>query len=194
MKRCVIDPATRQHRFNNGYAYAIGRLERYGEILYFERPFVNHAAIRELRAYLVPAEGWQICQYIPHQGTHWCDWYVDICRITVSAEGWVMDDLFLDLGVHDGKGYDLLDADELADALASGEISTAEAMYALRSTQRLAEALAATGYLMQPLVAGLLAGTAASEVASTDGAGAPIRRLPAKGRGALGPPVPRKRV
>jgi predicted RNA-binding protein associated with RNAse of E/G family len=192
MKRCVIDPRARQHRFNNGYSYAITRLEQRGDMLYFERPFVNHPHIQEFRAYLVPAEGWQICQYVPHQGKHWCDWYVDICRITVEPEGWVMDDLFVDLGVHEGRGYDLLDTDELADALERGEISAADAAYALRSTQRLVEALAATGYAMQPLLAGLIAGSAAAEVASA-GTGANVR-LPAKGRGAVGLPVPRKRL
>ena len=179
MKREIVDTERRLHITSNGGVYPIDRLEYVGEALYIEREFRDHPHVRYFQAYLLPEHGWQVCRYIPHQGAHWCDWYVDICRIEVAGARWIREDLYLDLGVHDGRGYDLLDAEELGEAVAAGELRVGDAGYALHALQRFCDRLKEFGYQVQPLLDAVL--YPAAQVAS---ARAPS--LPTKGKGAVG--------
>jgi len=68
----------------------------------------------------------------------WCDdepetWYVDLVKVEEAASHIIVRDLYLDLIVPtDGRPYRLLDPDEFGDALATGELSTADAIDGLR--------------------------------------------------------------
>ena len=67
------------------------------------------------------------------------EWYIDICKQHgVTAEGipWY-DDLYLDLGVFPSGQINILDEDELDDALQQGIISQADHDLAWRETKRL---------------------------------------------------------
>lgn len=71
-------------------------------------------------------------------------WYIDICLrsgVDGSDIPW-MDDLYLDLAVLPDMQVELLDADELADARESGEITTAEFDLAWTEANRLMEQIA----------------------------------------------------
>lgn len=178
MKRDVIHTELGMHVTAKGTSYPFDRLQRFGTAICMEREFRNHPTVRYLQAYLLPEQGWQVCKYTPHQGAHWCDWYVDICRIEEQEGNYVVTDLYLDVGVHEGKGYDLLDCDELGEALGDGHITVEMARGALDSLQRLCEALAQHNYRMERLLATCLNRGQAESAAS--------QFLPEKGKGAVG--------
>lgn len=60
-------------------------------------------------------------------------WYVDLVKIEEAASQIIVRDLYLDLVVPtDGRPYRLMDLDEFGDALATRELSTADAIDGLR--------------------------------------------------------------
>jgi uncharacterized protein len=66
-------------------------------------------------------------------------WYIDICKqhgVTAEGTPWY-DDLYLDLGIFPSGQINVLDADELDDALQRGLISQADHDLAWRETKRL---------------------------------------------------------
>jgi uncharacterized protein len=177
LKRETIDLTNRVHVTGKGIAYPIDRLSRVGRGLLMERQFRDHPTVRYLQAWLLPHEGWRVCRYTPHEGVHWCDWYIDICQIEETDDRCLVTDLFLDVGVHEGKGYDLLDCDELGAALTAGLISARQAQGALDSLQYLCDLLVRYEYRMEPLLQALLDPSA--EVAAAG------MRQP-RGKGAIG--------
>lgn len=179
MKRDIIDTVGRLHVTAKGFAYPIDRLERFGPYLCMGREFRDHPTVRYLTAYLFPAQGWQVCRYTPHKGAHWCDWYVDICSIAETDGRLTVTDLYLDVAVHEGRSYDLLDCDEFGEAVTSGQLALPLMRSALESLQRLADALVRHEYRMEPLLESLLHPMAA---AATRAAAV----MPEKGKGALG--------
>lgn len=179
MKRAIINPGDRTHRIvAKNQTYRIDRVEQIGTCLYFGRPFVDHPSVRYFEAWLLPEHGWQVCRYTPHAGAHWCDWYVDICRIEMRDGAYHVTDLYLDVAVHDGKRYEMLDGDEFGEAIAVGDVTPGVACYALDAMQRLCHALAQVDCRMQPLLEAALypesaqAGALGAAVASRRGKGA----------------------
>ena len=93
------------------------------------------------RCFVLPAEGVQITQ--PNTFTGPCEggWYIDL----VDAEEpdpkrFVIHDLYVDLLIApEAVRYDLLDLDELGDALEAGSIDTGTAIKVLRNTQQFIE-------------------------------------------------------
>lgn len=64
-------------------------------------------------------------------------WYVDLVHITAEPRGFVIRDLYADVMVPvDGRHQRLLDLDEFADAIESGELPVAQAVDGLRRWQR----------------------------------------------------------
>jgi len=74
------------------------------------------------------------------------DWCIEPDPVLVDGSVWRVRDAFLDLEVYEGVRYELRDADELADGLAAGEISLAEALTALHSLNSLCQALRLNGF------------------------------------------------
>lgn len=88
----------------------------------------------------MPDQGWVIIRWTMHPEAEPFDydWYVDI---DIQDERWTITDRYLDLIVRENLGYEVLDADELAEAMATGAIATADALDSLRALDSLCKAL-----------------------------------------------------
>jgi predicted RNA-binding protein associated with RNAse of E/G family len=101
-----------------------------------------------IEQWLIPASGWVINRFTmrPDAQPFPADWYIDIDHIEVEGNTWRVDDRFLDVIIHEGRGYEVLDADELADAIEQHEIETREVIGALRALHVLCDQLPRLGF------------------------------------------------
>ncbi len=111
--------------------------------LYYARQLPGHRDILWRERWLLPEQGWVLNRFhlkdtaVPPG----FDWYIDIDHVQPGEDSWRIDDRFLDLVVIDGSGYELRDADELADGIEANLISEQEVVAALRSLHALVTAL-----------------------------------------------------
>ena len=68
-------------------------------------------------------------------------WYNDICKVELQDHKILYTDLLLDVLVKPDGSIRLLDADEYADALSAGLLTTEDAAAAMRGLQRLMDAI-----------------------------------------------------
>jgi predicted RNA-binding protein associated with RNAse of E/G family len=71
-----------------------------------------------------------------------------VVRIDVEGDCWRTEDHYLDLIVRPGRGVDVVDTDELLDAVLAGLLDPATAQEALTTTYRTVDGLARHGYLL----------------------------------------------
>ncbi len=123
------------------------RVEPFG--LYLARDVIGHRSLRSLESWLLPELGLRI--------TDWCytpghprqdQFYIDVVRIDVDEGCWRTEDHYLDLIVDPGRGVDVLDTDELLDAVLAGLIDPGTAQAALTTTYRTVDGLARHGYVL----------------------------------------------
>ncbi len=121
------------------------RVEPFG--LYVARDVIDHRSIHALESWLLPAMGLRITDWFYSPGHERDDHlYVDVVRIDVDARCWRTEDHYLDLVVRPGLGVEVLDTDELLDAVAAGLLDRSAAQMALATTYRTLEGLARHGY------------------------------------------------
>lgn len=136
----VIHTGTGRHE-------GMDRWERTDTAAYYTRPITGNASIAYAETWLLAGRGFIVSRFQFHPSvTPTCDWYLDIDTVTVNGTLWTVDDRYLDLYIHDGRGYDLLDADEFADAIEDGTLSGAESLAALRDLHTLCTVLPSLGY------------------------------------------------
>jgi uncharacterized protein len=118
-----------------GRRTTLEHLEQAGGALYAGFSYPDHPRFAFIEQWLIPAQGWVVNRFTmhPHARPWGSDWYIDLDHVTVAGDTWLVHDRFLDLVVHEGRGYELLDADELAEGMASGEITAAEVQSVLHS-------------------------------------------------------------
>jgi uncharacterized protein len=138
-----IDLARREVNGRDGLLYPIDRLERTTNALYFSRAGAQHPDIAYQERWLLPALGCVVIRWTMREGIEPfdCGWYIDLDGIEVTDEHWTVTDRYLDLIVFEGARYQVLDADELADAIETGEIALPDALDALRALNVLSVAL-----------------------------------------------------
>lgn len=121
----------------------LDRLTRSGDTLYIGFAYPNHPRFAFIEQWLLPAQSWIVNRFTRHPGARSFDgdWYVDLDRVTIDGDTWLVHDHFLDVVVHEGRSYELLDADELADGIEQQEIATREVLDALRSLNTLCREL-----------------------------------------------------
>ncbi len=131
----LIDVVARTASARDGHHYPLDRLTIAGDSLYFARHGAADPRIAYQERWLVPARGWVIIRWTLHAGAPplGYDWYVDLDRIDVAGNCWTINDRYLDATVREGTGYEVHDADELADAIESGELALSEGLAALRA-------------------------------------------------------------
>lgn len=126
------------------------RVERFG--LYVVRDVVEHRSIEALESWLLPELGLRVTDWFYRPG-HERDqhFYVDVVHIDIDAGGrcWRTEDHYLDLVVRTGCGVDVLDTDELLDAVCAGLLDSATAQAALATTYRTLDGLARHGYQLE---------------------------------------------
>lgn len=141
-----VHPASRTVLETNGVVYHLDRLKVTDSALYYGCSFQpGERFMIFVERWLLPSPMWTISRFTmpSHTGRFWCDWYVDFDRIVVDAESWNCYNCLLDAGIHEGVGYEVEDADELAEAIQSGSVSIADASAALRSLGLLGQELRA---------------------------------------------------
>ncbi len=111
--------------------------------LYYARQSPEHPRRSSFERWLLPEQGWVVSRFHPMATAqpYGFDWYIDIDHVKPGVDTWRIDDRFLDLVVTDGRGYELLDADELADGIEASAIDGQETVAALRSLHALVTAL-----------------------------------------------------
>jgi predicted RNA-binding protein associated with RNAse of E/G family len=125
------------------------RVEPFG--LYLARDVVGHRSIRSLESWLLPELGLRITDWCYSAGHEWQDhFYIDVVRIDIDFDTrcWRTEDHYLDLIVRPGRGVDVVDTDELLDAVLAGLLDPVTAQTALATTYRTVDGLARHGYLL----------------------------------------------
>ncbi|CAN5290885.1 DUF402 domain-containing protein [soil metagenome] len=107
------------------------------------RPAPGRAQFHYLESWLLPTLGLRATIF------HWNpgherdqDFYLDIAEITVAGDIWQTIDHYLDLVVHTGQRTELLDVDELLEALQMGLIGPETAGAAILTAMATIEGLA----------------------------------------------------
>lgn len=127
------------------------RVEPFG--LYLARDIVDHPSICALESWLLPELGLRITDwfYPPgHDGDEY--FYVDVVRIDIEdidARRWRTEDHYLDLIVRPDRGVDVVDTDELLDAVAAGLLDRPAAQAALATTYQTVDGLAQHSYRLE---------------------------------------------
>jgi predicted RNA-binding protein associated with RNAse of E/G family len=123
------------------------RVESFG--LYLARDVVGHRSIQALESWLLPELGLRVTDWFYRPGHEREEhFYIDVVGIDVDASRrcWRTEDHYLDLVVRPGCGVDVLDTDELLDAVLAGLLDPARAHAALATTYQTLDGLARHGY------------------------------------------------
>lgn len=110
--------------------------------------------------WIFPEHGWMVIRWTrtAESTPLGYDWYIDVDRIETQPGRWVVHDRYLDVIVKEGHSYEILDADELADAVAAGTLQADQALDTLRSLDRLCKTLRDHGFSMVRLLESLAPG------------------------------------
>lgn len=121
------------------------RVEPFG--LYLARPAPGRASFHYIESWLLPALGLRVTDFWFNPGRERDqDFYLDVVDIQQSGDRWRARDLYLDLVLREGKGAEVLDADELLSATTAGLITEADAAHALEVAFATVDALARHGH------------------------------------------------
>jgi len=123
--------------------------------LYMARPTPGRAQFHYLESWLLPDLGLRVSIF------HWNpghereqDFYLDVCDIRIDGDIWQTEDHYLDLVVHTGDRTELLDVDELLDALHAGLITPETAERAIHTAVGAIDGLAAHGHDLRSWLCG----------------------------------------
>ena len=123
--------------------------------LYLARPTPGRAQFHYLESWLLPPIGLRatVFHFNPgHERDH--DFYLDVGEYTSGPDVWRSVDHYLDIEVRTGAGADLVDVDELLEAVGAGLLSREVAEQALRRAVDAVEGLARNGYDLARWLAG----------------------------------------
>lgn len=153
----LIDLRARTLRLRDGETVVpLDRLEVGEAALYCAFQYPAHARFHSLESWFIREHGWVITRFhlLPGARPMAMDWYVDIDRVDVDeGRTWRSTDRYLDIAIHDGRRYEVWDADELADGLEQGAISLENALAALRDLDLLCRELRRCGFSGRALLA-----------------------------------------
>ena len=89
-------------------------------------------------SYTMLDKGWKISKFYDHQGKL-LYWYCDIIEHTLENDELTLTDLWVDVIVHENGVYEIVDLDELDDALKMGLITPDQKYSALTKVENLKE-------------------------------------------------------
>lgn len=134
--------------FHRSGQWCVGR--RVGEVVGYDLPILPRYQVAGRptvdRCYLLLREGVQLTKPVVFEGAVEGWWYVDLVEVDETANGLVVRDLYVDFLIPPALDrYQILDLDELADALTAGKITAAQCADTLAATQQFVHR-----YLRQP--------------------------------------------
>lgn len=143
----TFDVAARTNTDPKGFVRAVDvyREETFG--LYVSRPMPDHPTLTHLRSWLLPALGIRVTDFSWKPGAERMqDHYIDIVDVTRDGTTWWTEDHYVDLVVHTGERTEVLDLDELVEAVAAGLLDPERAERALTTSHRTLAGLAEHGH------------------------------------------------
>jgi uncharacterized protein len=115
--------------------------------LYMARPAPGRAQFHYLESWLLPTLSLRVSVFHFNPGYERVqDFYLDVGPVTVDGQVWRTEDHYLDLVVRTGSGVDLLDVDELVEAVRENLVTPAAATAAVRTAASAVDGLARHGY------------------------------------------------
>lgn len=121
------------------------RVEPFG--LFMARDVIDHPTVRALESWLLPGLGLRITDWSHFdEERHRPYLYIDVVRIDVHDRYWRTEDHYLDLVVYPGAKVEVLDTDELLDAVLAGLLDRQAAQAALDTVYTAVDGLARHGY------------------------------------------------
>jgi hypothetical protein len=155
----TVDIGAQRFTSTKGEDYRLHRWAAHGMDLYFERPYVKQRVRYQRHTWVFPGRGITVSRMIPppEHPPFWCDWYIDIVRADRNGSRWSVADLYLDVGVHEGKAYTLKDVDEVGAALTERILSRPDVAYILHALHDVTHELKDNGYSGVALLGGYLA-------------------------------------
>lgn len=153
----VFDVHARTNTDPKGIVRAVDeyRVEPFG--LYVARPVLDHPRIAYLESWLLPSLGLRATDFWMHPGHERPqDFYLDTVDVTVDGDHavWRTVDHYLDIVVRTGSDLEVLDVDELTDAVIAGFVDGETAQRALTMAFRTVDGLARHGYDLAAWLAG----------------------------------------
>jgi predicted RNA-binding protein associated with RNAse of E/G family len=142
----IIDVQEKRVRDRNGVWYPLDTLAVADDGVYYARPIEGNDLFWYQERWALPNHALVVNRFAfhPHR-TDAIDWYVETDLVEIKKQMWYIRDGYLDVYVHDGIGYELEDAGELAEGIVNNDLPLAEAIEALRSLDRVCVALRANG-------------------------------------------------
>ncbi|GAA0625541.1 DUF402 domain-containing protein [Kutzneria viridogrisea] len=146
----VFDLAARTNTDPKGHVRQVEVYRLRGDALYMSRPVVGHPQLSHFESWLLPAHGLRVTRQSWTEGNERdYEFYVDVVDVEPGQDRWRTTDLYLDLLVRTGRGVQVLDVDELLEAVDAGLLGRDAAERALAITYRAVGGIAAHGYDIQ---------------------------------------------
>ena len=115
--------------------------------LYMARPTPGRRQFHYIESWLLPAWGIRATDFWFNPGYERNqDLYLDIVSVDRDHTTWRTTDLYVDIVLRTGQGLDILDTEELLEALTAGLLTTAQATDALRTAYDTIDGLARHHY------------------------------------------------
>ena len=115
--------------------------------LYMARPAPGRAQFHYLESWLLPSLSLRVTVFHFSPGYERDqDFYLDVGQISVDGQVWRTEDHYLDLVVRAGAGVELVDVDELLEAVQQGLVSQDTAVTAIQTAVAAIDGLARHSY------------------------------------------------
>ncbi len=132
----------------------LDRLEIAGNNLYCARHVDNEEDFTYRETWIISARCWTVNRFTfrENYGPGMDFWKLEPDPAVADGPMWRVTDGFLDVHLFEGCRYDLLDADEFADALRTGDLSSDTAAEILYALEHLCRELETNGYSGQAIL------------------------------------------
>ncbi|WP_286275831.1 DUF402 domain-containing protein [Mycobacterium antarcticum] len=146
-KRETFDLAARTNTDPKGIVRDVDVYAKQPWGLYMARPTPGRAQFHYLESWLLPLLGLRVSIFHFNPGYERDqDFYLDVGSFTVDGDVWRAEDYYLDLVLRTGAGVELIDVDELLEAVRQGLLSPATATAAVQTAVATIDGLARHGY------------------------------------------------
>lgn len=144
----TFDVPERVNTDPKGFRRRVERWEQRDGMLYMARQ-ADHPRFGYLESWLIPDLDLRVNRFHFREGHGGRfpgqDLYVDIALVEDAGPHWRTTDLYVDLVTYTGGRWEVLDLEELGDALTAGYLDVPTATRALGSSQRLIDGMLDTG-------------------------------------------------
>lgn len=133
MKRIEIDleRRTEQHCLSGSTYQIDGHIERINGNLYFDRTYVQHPEIARVRSLVLPHQHLWLLFFEGRQRPYPIRCYINMARIIDQGNRITIEDMYLDVVIHQDGQWQLVDVAEFREAVAAGHVTPEQMQAAL---------------------------------------------------------------